>query len=273
MDFGDNYASADRPPLGTEQFGNGTGSGFYLNGDDVVYSFTPTQTGFYNFGLENTGTWAGLWLFEGCDPFTEVVGFHTVSTAGSRLLPNILLDQGVTYYVVISTFASPQSTPYELTICQSEDATFEYQSQALCELETSFVPTITGEQGGTFASGTGLTLDPSTGEINPSTSDGGMYEVVYTTDGGICSGSDTVVVEITGIEDASFEYDANLYCILDDNALPMITGQTGGTFTAGAGLAINGSTGEINPVTSSPGNYTIEYTSSQQIVRLLNHGK
>jgi hypothetical protein len=261
-DYGSNYAAADRPALGNEQYTNGTGADSYLNGDDVVYSFTPTQTGFYNFGLDNIGTWVGFWLFEGCDPFTSIVAYHTATTAVPRLLPDILLTEGETYYVVISTWPSPQSTPYELTICQSEDASFDYASQLLCELETSFVPTITGEQGGTFSSTAGLTLDPSTGEINPSTSDAGSYEVVYTTDGGICSGADTIVVEIAGIEDASFEYDANLYCILDDNALPTITGQAGGEFTAGSGLAINASTGEINPATSAPGNYTVEYTSS-----------
>lgn len=114
--FGDDYSAADRPPLGGEQYASGTGSGSYLDGDDVVYSITPATNGVYNFNLTDIGTWVGFWLFEGCNPFTSIVAYHTSSAGGTRSLPGINLVGGNTYYIVISTWPAPQSTPYTLTV-------------------------------------------------------------------------------------------------------------------------------------------------------------
>jgi hypothetical protein len=104
------------PPLAGAQYTNGTGSAYYITGDDVVYAFTPDQNGTYNFDLSNTlDDWIGFWLFEGC-PFTSVVAYHTAISGTTRSLPAISLIGGTTYYVVISTWPAPQSTPYTLDI-------------------------------------------------------------------------------------------------------------------------------------------------------------
>lgn len=116
--YGDDYDTIDRPALGGEQYTNGTGSASYLTGDDAVYAITPSTSGVYNFDLSNTlDDWIGFWLFEGC-PFTSIVARHTATSGTTRSLPGIQLTAGTTYYVVISTWAAPQSTPYTLDISQ-----------------------------------------------------------------------------------------------------------------------------------------------------------
>jgi hypothetical protein len=111
----DDYSSGDVPPLAPDAIVTGTGSSSYLNGDEVVYSFTSPQSGNIDITLSNTDTWVGLWVFTGC-PFAETVAVHTGSDDGGREIANLPIEAGVTYYVVISTFPSPQSTPYDLVI-------------------------------------------------------------------------------------------------------------------------------------------------------------
>ncbi|GAA4317861.1 hypothetical protein [Flaviaesturariibacter amylovorans] len=54
-------------------------------------------------------------------------------------------------------------------------------------------------------------------------------------------------------------YPAATYCTAG-YATPALTGSTGGTYSAGAGLAINPTTGQINLGLSTPGSYTVAYT-------------
>ncbi|WP_422104980.1 T9SS type A sorting domain-containing protein [Winogradskyella sp.] len=127
--YGDNYGTTDRPALGGEQYVDGTGDANYLTGDDVTYAFTPSADGTYSFELSGIGTWVGFWLFEGC-PFTSIVARHTATGSGTRSLPSLNLVSGTTYYLVISTWPSPQTTSYTLDVSQitcpapsSQDAT------------------------------------------------------------------------------------------------------------------------------------------------------
>ncbi len=113
--FGNNYDAADLPPAAVDIKLNGAYSSSYLNGDDVVYAYTPAEDGFIDVSLTQTTTWVGLWVFEGC-PFTLGVGAHTGSDANGRLVQALPVEAGTTYYVVISTFPAPQSTPYILNI-------------------------------------------------------------------------------------------------------------------------------------------------------------
>ena len=82
--YGDDYDIASRPALTGAQVANGTGAADYLTGDDVVYSFTPTTTGCYNINLTNPSDWVGLFLFQGCAPFTSTVAYHTSTSGTSR---------------------------------------------------------------------------------------------------------------------------------------------------------------------------------------------
>jgi len=115
---GDNYSETDRPVIDNAQVATGNGSGLYLNGNDTVYEFTPATDGTFTFELSNHVTWVGFWLFEGCEPFTNTVAYHLGSSSTGRTFSDLSLTGGETYYVVISTYPTPQTTTYTLDITQ-----------------------------------------------------------------------------------------------------------------------------------------------------------
>src|SRR5690554_1106305 len=114
-DYGDNYSSGDVPPVATDAVTNGTGSSSYLNGDDVVYAYTPADDEVLNISTTNDNDWIGLWAFTGC-PFTSTVGYHTSTSGDTRLIEELPVTAGETYYFVISTWAPPESTDYTILI-------------------------------------------------------------------------------------------------------------------------------------------------------------
>lgn len=61
---------------------------------------------------------------------------------------------------------------------------------------------------------------------------------------------------------ATISYAQTNYCQQDADPTPTITGTTGGSFSAAAGLVLNGTTGTIDVSASTPGSYTITYTFS-----------
>ena len=69
-------------------------------------------------------------------------------------------------------------------------------------------------------------------------------------------------VTINALDDASFSYAAAAFCADATDPTPTITGVGGGTFSSTAGLSINASTGAIDVSTSTPGTYTVTYTSA-----------
>ena len=113
--YGDDYENADVPPLAPDAVTTGTGSNYYITGDDVVYAYTPAFNGAITITTTNDDDWIGLWAFTGC-PFASTVGYHTATSGASRAINGLPVQQGVTYYIVISTWASPQSTNYTLHV-------------------------------------------------------------------------------------------------------------------------------------------------------------
>jgi hypothetical protein len=142
-----------------------------------------------------------------------------------------------------------------------DDASFSYGASAYCVADSEPTPTITGLAGGTFSSTAGLAINASTGTMDVSASTPGTYTVTYTTSG-TCPNSSAVSVTINALDDASFSYGASAYCVADSDPTPTITGLGGGTFSSTAGLAINASTGTMDVSASTPGTYTVTYTTS-----------
>lgn len=62
--YGEDYSSTDEICSASSN----------LNGNDVVYSYTPAVDECIDITLTNTGTWVGLFVYEGCVPFTTCVG-------------------------------------------------------------------------------------------------------------------------------------------------------------------------------------------------------
>ncbi|MDX2302371.1 MAG: Ig-like domain-containing protein [Microscillaceae bacterium] len=90
-----------------------------IAGDEVVYTYTPTADEFVDIQVSNISASGSLLITDNCP---DAVGAQCVAEAfggGSATELNINsleLNGGQTYYIVISTFPSPQSTNYTLDI-------------------------------------------------------------------------------------------------------------------------------------------------------------
>ena len=109
--YGDNAAIEGSPGA------SGCGStSTYLNGNDVVYSFTPTFTGTINVAMTPTGTWSGIFAYSSCaDIGVNCLAGVANSGSGIRTF-DLPVTIGSTYYFVISTWPAPQTTGYTLVI-------------------------------------------------------------------------------------------------------------------------------------------------------------
>ena len=85
--------------------------------------------------------------------------------------------------------------------------------------------------------------------------------VVTGLDSNNCANTDTVNITVNPTEDASFGYGGNIYCEIDADPTPTVSGVTGGTFTGSTGLVINDTTGAIDLDSSSIGTHTVTYTT------------
>ncbi|MGQ2983729.1 fibronectin type III domain-containing protein [Flavobacterium sp.] len=88
----------------------------YLNGDEVVYAYTPTYTGTAGFSMTNNGPNSGMFIYNNCADIGVGCAAGGVGNATNPVNINMAVVAGQTYYVVISTSGTTQSTPYTLTI-------------------------------------------------------------------------------------------------------------------------------------------------------------
>ena len=103
--FGDDYGSGDA-----------CGSN-YMGGDDIVYSYTPVADECVDITLTNTDIYVGVFVLDACpdDPAANCVDSDTQS-GGNPAISGVNLTGGTTYYIVISTWPAPDSTPFDLEI-------------------------------------------------------------------------------------------------------------------------------------------------------------
>lgn len=145
-----------------------------------------------------------------------------------------------------------------------QTASIVYNGSPFCSNLPNGPVTITGATGGTFsATPAGLTINPTTGNITPSSSTPGTYTVTYTvTPGAGCPTiTATTSVTITQAPNMSILYANSPYCTNGGTATVTQTGTPGGTYSAApAGLTINPTTGAVTLATSTPGTYTVTYT-------------
>ncbi|CAM3864962.1 T9SS type A sorting domain-containing protein [Flavobacterium cucumis] len=132
------FTTTDNTNLYGDDYENGSSpcTAYYMSGDDVVYAITPVSDISVDIMLSDLGgTWSGIHVLDGCPDETtppNCVAFEGDSGSADRDLQDVLLTGGVTYYIVISTWATPQSVSYTLTItentCVNPTATFSTTS-------------------------------------------------------------------------------------------------------------------------------------------------
>ena len=146
------------------------------------------------------------------------------------------------------------------------------QDSPYCATGTATV-TQTGTAGGTYTAPAGVVINAATGDIDLVASTPGTYTITYSFTSGACSNTTT-----TNILSMLYQLLRSLmldspYCATGTATVTQ-TGTAGGTYTAPAGVVINAATGDIDLVASTPGTYTITYTSPVEhvvIQQLLNH--
>ncbi|MFN5323493.1 MAG: T9SS type A sorting domain-containing protein [Bacteroidota bacterium] len=95
------------------------GATYYLDGEDQVWSFTPSATGQITIDLNApTATYTGLMLYQGCPTSGPCGGASTAtciaqsqSFAGSKSIC-VNVTANVTYYLVLDSWPSPACNPY-----------------------------------------------------------------------------------------------------------------------------------------------------------------
>lgn len=218
------------------------GSPYCSNSGLVAVTLTGSAGGVFSSS-------AGLTI----DPVTGEVN-ATTSTPGTYT---------VNYDIAASGGCSAFSTTTSITITAAPSATIVYGGSPYCATLTSAIVTLTGTAGGNFtATPAGLTINATTGEVNPSTSTPGAYTVTYTIDtaAGCSTFTTTAAINITAAPAATISYAGSPYCSDGGTATPALTGTAGGTYSAApAGLVIDPSTGAITLGTSTPGTYTVSY--------------
>jgi gliding motility-associated-like protein len=107
----------DNAPIEGSPGATGCGStSNYLNGNDVVYSFTPTFTGTINVAMTPTGTWSGIFAYSSCANIGVNCLAGVANSQTSIRTFDLPVVAGSTYYFVISTWPDPQTTGYTLVI-------------------------------------------------------------------------------------------------------------------------------------------------------------
>ncbi len=109
--YGDDYSGSPGSS------GCGTTSA-YLNGDDVVYAYEALEDGVISIEMTNNGPWSGIFVYDDCaDIGVNCLAGGIGGSAGNDVSIDLFpVTGGTTYYFLISTFATPQTTPYTLTI-------------------------------------------------------------------------------------------------------------------------------------------------------------
>ncbi|MBS7786644.1 T9SS type B sorting domain-containing protein [Flavobacterium sp. CYK-55] len=213
----------------------------------IQYTIGGSATGASVSGLPNgvTGTFASGVLTISGTP-TQTGSFNYTVTSSGGCTPHAVMNGTITINVPASATISYPLSPY----CNS--------------LTTPQPVTITGTTGGTFTcSPSGLTINPNTGAITPSSSNTINYTVIYTipASGGCPAQVVTTQVRISAVPTASISY-ATPFCNSITTAQAVTrTGTAGGTYSATpAGLTIDPNTGAIRPNTSLSNSYTVTYT-------------
>lgn len=102
--YGDDYSSADA-----------CGS-TYMNGDDFVFEYTAGSDDCVSITLSNTSSYTGVFVMDGCPSGggTTCIASNTSTSGNPSTTANVI--GGTTYYIVVSTSPSPQSTPFDISI-------------------------------------------------------------------------------------------------------------------------------------------------------------
>jgi gliding motility-associated-like protein len=221
----------------------------------ALQAITLTGTGLYTGGTYSVLP-AGLTINSSTGQITP-----STSTAGIY---------SVTYTIPASGGCAAVTATTSVTIAALPTAAISYTGSPWCVSAAVQTVTLTGTgsyTGGTYSVlPTGLTINSSTGQVTPSTSTTGIYNVTYTilASGGCAAVTATTSVTVNPLDNPAFNYTPSTMCQTGTDAAANITGGATGTFTtAPTGLVfLDNTTGLIDVSASSINTYTITFNTS-----------
>ncbi len=218
---------------------------FVFNEDDDPQNTPPVASGSINFEV-NSVLISGLSENTNYKAFIRSdCGFTGVSSASDPLFFKTLCNQPE----VPTLSVSPA------TVCNGDIATLNITG-TFTDVVTwrIYTDSCDGTEIGTTTTGTFAFPNPITEETT-----------FYVSGEGGCVNPDvceSITIIPTELDDPSFSYSASTYLSTDADPTPTVTGTAGGSFSSTAGLSIDPSTGAIDVSASTPGTYTVTYTTA-----------
>ena len=170
-------------------------------------------------------------------------------------------------YTVTYTTPCGIDSAQNVTIIETDDATFTYSAAAYCLSDvaaSSPAANVPSGDAGTFTEMTGglVFADAATGAIDLLNSMSGTYTITFTTSG-TCSDLTTQSITLNPLDVATIAYDASIFCQSEPDPSPTITGFAAGSFSSTQpDLIINSGTGVIDLSATIPGTYQVDYTTT-----------
>lgn len=112
----------------------------YVGGDDNVYIFTPTSSGYIDIALTKAiaGNDVGIKVYEGCPMKTPSIQAGSAvtsveNTSTANMSASACVQEGKAYYVVLSTYPSPQNFDFNnfsisAATCEDDLITLPYSA-------------------------------------------------------------------------------------------------------------------------------------------------
>lgn len=223
----------------------------------IAYAGSPFCSTQANIPVTLTGTGGGTFS---ATPAGLSINASTGAVNGPASTPG---SYTVTYTIPAQPPCAGVSATANITINAGPAATIDYPGSPYCTATTNAPVTLMGAAGGVFTSTAGLSINAATGAINPSLSTPGTYVVTYTVAAPAPCPALVVTDQVTIVAEpnASISYGGGSFCTTTVSVNVTFQGTAGGTFSSTAGLALNATTGQVSPSGSTPGTYTVTYTS------------
>ena len=161
------------------------------------------------------------------------------------------------FVIATDTVGCDDTLQWNFTVNVADDASFAYAQSLYCLSVSNPVPTITGTSGGNFSCN-GCVVNPTSGEIDLSSSAAGNYVISYETSGTCADSSGFAITLSTTNADATIT-PSGPFCEL---SVPsnLQSATPGGTWS-GNGI-IDSNLGTFDPSAAGAGTHTITYTIS-----------
>lgn len=191
--------------------------------------------------------------------FSSSVGLTINPFSGEIDLMNSAAGTYQVFYSLTTSCSATDSTT--VVLWPEEDASFSYPKATYCQNEAPAVPNIITTGGNFSSSPSGLAYNINAGIVDLANSIPGTYTLTYTTTGN-CPDTSSQTLTVEALPSAAFSYPQSIYCKGTANPIPIITGTTGGTFSADNNLPIDRLLGQVDLLSANAGAYTVTYSIS-----------